>query len=306
MSRTDDDTWDITEGVGATALGIAAARAAETDSDNPLIVDPFARLFLEAAGDRTWTAFFSGTVPEEVADVDPELPVRMRSGVDYIGSRTKFFDDFFLSATEAGVRQAVILAAGLDTRVWRLPWPDGTRVYELDQPKVLDFKRATLAGSGAEPAAVLINVPIDLRQDWPKALEQAGFDASAATAWSAEGLLPFLPARGQDLLFDRVQALSAAGSRIAVETFGGDQANHDGLQRQRAQMERYRVAAADIPKVEDLWYHEDRADVADWLRRHGWDVTVTTAQELMARNHRGAPEHLRDAIPQSQFVMARR
>ena len=306
MSRTDDDTWDITESVGATALGVAAARAAETDSDNPLIVDPFARLFLEAAGDRTWTAFFSGTVPKEVADVDPELPVRMRSGVDYISSRTKFFDDFFLTEADAGVRQAVILGAGLDTRGWRLPWPDGTRVYELDQPKVLDFKRSTLAGSGAEPAADLIDVPLDLRQDWPKALDQVGFDASAATAWSAEGLLPFLPAQAQDLLFDRVQALSAAGSRIAVETFGGDRANPDGLQRQRAQMERYRVAATDIPKVEDLWYLDDRADVADWLRRHGWDVTVTTAQELMARNHRSAPEHLRDAVPQSQFVTARR
>ena len=153
MSRTDDDTWEISESVGATALAIAAARAAETDSDDPLIVDPFARLFLEAAGDRTWTAFFSGTVPKEVADLDPELAVRMRSGVDYIGSRTKFFDDFFLNAAEAGVRQAVILGAGLDTRGWRLPWPEGTRVYELDQPKVLDFKRSTLAGSGAEPAS---------------------------------------------------------------------------------------------------------------------------------------------------------
>ena len=107
MSRTDDDTWEISESVGATALAIAAARAAETDSDDPLIVDPFARLFLEAVCDRTWTAFFSGTVPKEVADLDPELAVRMRSGVDYIGSRTKFFDDFFLNAAEAGVRQAV-------------------------------------------------------------------------------------------------------------------------------------------------------------------------------------------------------
>jgi len=305
MSRTDDDAWDITESVGVTALGIAAARAAETDSDNPLIVDPFARLFLDAVGDRAWTAFFSGTVSKEVADVDPELSVRMRSGVDYISSRTKLFDDFFLNATEAGVRQAVILAAGLDTRAWRLPWPDETRVYELDQPKVLDFKRSTLAGSGAEPAAVLINVPIDLRQDWPKALEQAGYDASAPTAWSAEGLLPFLPARAQDLLFDRIEVLSASGSWVAVETFG-DLLTPDGLQRQRAQMERYRAAATDIPKVEDLWYLEERADVADWLRRHGWDVTVTTARELMARNHRSAPDHLEDAVPQSQFITARR
>ncbi|OBY29273.1 SAM-dependent methyltransferase [Mycolicibacter kumamotonensis] len=306
MSRTDDDAWDITESVGTTALAIAAARAAETDSDNPLIVDPFARLLVEASGDRTWTAFFDGTVPEEIADVDPELPVRMRSGVDYISSRTKYFDDFFLAAADDGVRQAVILGAGLDTRAWRLPWPDGARVYELDQPKVLNFKGSTLAGSGAEPPAVLVPVPVDLRQDWPKALDQAGYDASARTAWSVEGLLPFLPAQAQDLLFDRVQALSAAGSRVAIEAFGGDLVNSDSLRRQRAQMERYRVAAADIPKVEDLWYLEERADVADWLGRHGWDVTVITAQQLMADNHRSVPDHLGDAVPQSQFVTARR
>ena len=54
MARTDNDTWEITESVGATALGVASARAAETESDNPLIRDPFARVFLDAAGEGVW------------------------------------------------------------------------------------------------------------------------------------------------------------------------------------------------------------------------------------------------------------
>jgi methyltransferase (TIGR00027 family) len=170
----------------------------------------------------------------------------MQTMLDYMASRTVFFDEFFLAATHAGVRQAVILAAGLDARVWRLPWPDGITVYELDQPKVLEFKESTLEASGAHPTAAHVNVPVDLRQDWPKALRQAGFDASAPTAWSAEGLLPFLPAAAQDLLFDRVQELSAPGSRIAVEAFGSGVLDPDSMARQRAQMEKYRAAFREV------------------------------------------------------------
>lgn len=311
MARTDDDSWDITQSVGATALGVAASRAAESDRDDPLFSDPYAKLFLDAAGEGIWTVFSRGTLPEELADVDPQLPARMRAMGDYTASRTVFFDEFFLRATDAGVRQAVILAAGLDARAWRLPWPDGTTVYELDQPKVLEFKNATLQAAGARPRATQVNVPIDLRQDWPKALQQAGFDASAPTAWSAEGLMPFLPAHAQDLLFDRVQALSAAGSRIAVEAFSSSMFDPDRLAGQRALMQRYRAAAAtlqqtEIPDFEDLWYVEDRAEVADWLRGHGWDVEVTTAQELMAQNNRPAPEDVEDATPESLFVSAQR
>lgn len=311
MTRTDNDNWDITESVGATALGVAAARAAETESDNPLIVDPFAKLFLNAAGEGMWSMFSGGTLPKELADFDADLPARMQAMLDYMASRTVFFDEFFLTATHAGVRQAVILAAGLDARAWRLPWPDGTTVYELDQPKVLAFKESTLQANGAHPTARHVNVAVDLRQDWPKALRAAGFDASAPTAWSAEGLLPFLPAAAQDLLFDRVQELSAPGSRIAVEAFGSGVLDPDSLARQRAQMDKYRAAAAahgmaEIPDVVDLWYLEDRDDVADWLRWRGWDVSVASAHELVARNHRSAPEDLEDATPLSQFVSAQR
>ena len=136
MARTDNDTWEITESVGATALGVAAARAAETESENPLISDPFARVFLDAAGEGLWNWFAAPDLPAEIVEAQPDLVPRMRGMVDYMAARTSFFDQFFLDATRAGVHQVVILAAGLDSRAWRLPWPDGITVYELDQPRV--------------------------------------------------------------------------------------------------------------------------------------------------------------------------
>jgi methyltransferase (TIGR00027 family) len=311
VPRTDNDTWDITESVGATALGVAAARAAETESDDPLVRDPYAKMFLEAVGDGIWTRFSGAAQSDELVGVDPEFPERMMAMRDYVACRTVFFDDFFLSAAEAGVRQAVILAAGLDARAWRLPWPAGSIVYELDQPKVLEFKAATLQAAGARPTAVLVSVPIDLRQDWPAALKQAGHDATAPTAWTAEGLLPFLPAAGQDLLFERIHSISAPGSRVAVEAMDRDFLDPGRIERQRAMMQRYRTAAAelgqrDIPQIDDLWYFEERTDVGDWLRGRGWDVSVATARELLQRNDRSTRDHVQDAVPGSLFVSAQR
>src|ERR1700687_968412 len=195
MARTENDSWEITESVGATALGGAAARATEAESENPLISDPFARVFLDAAGDGMWNMCAISELPPEVAEAEPDLALRLRMRVDYMAARTAFFDGFFLDAAKAGVRQVVILAAGLDSRAWRLPWPsepDGVTVYELDQPKVLEFKSSTLDEYGAQPTSHRGGVPVDLRHDWPTALREAGFDASSPSVWSAEGLLPFL------------------------------------------------------------------------------------------------------------------
>src|SRR6201998_434858 len=213
MARTDNDSWEITESVGATALGVASSRAAETRSENPLIRDPFAPVFIDAAGDGVWN-WHSVPLPPEVIEAEPEVPLQMQAMIGYMACRTAFFDNFFLDATRAGIRQAVILAAGLDARSWRLPWPDGVTVYELDQPKVLDFKASTLHEHGDEPACHRVGVPVDLRQDWPKALQEAGFAASLPSAWSVEGLLMYLPATAQELLFERIEALTAPGSRV--------------------------------------------------------------------------------------------
>ncbi len=315
MARTDNDTWEITESVGATALGVAAARAAETESENPLISDPFARVFLNAAGDGMWNWFAAPDLPAEIAEAEPDLKPRMQGMVDYMAARTSFFDQFFLDAARSSVHQVVILAAGLDSRAWRLPWPDGPdgiTVYELDQPRVLEFKSSTLRESGAQPTCKLVHVPVDLRHDWPAALQEAGFDASAPSAWSAEGLLPFLPAVAQELLFERVHALSAGGSRIAVEAPGPDFLDEDARAKQRETMQRVRDLMAkleperDIPDVQDLWYLEEREDVDIWLGRHDWDVTVTPAEQLMARYDRRPPQGIEDAAPKTLFVAAER
>ena len=312
MPRTENDSWEITESVGATALGVASARAAETESENPLISDPYARVFLDAAGDGVWNWHAGPQLPAELIELEPDLPVQMQAMVGYMASRTAFFDTFFLNATQAGIRQVVILAAGLDSRSWRLPWPDGTTVYELDQTKVLDFKASTLREHGAEPACNRVPVAVDLRHDWPTALQRAGFDASAPSAWSAEGLMPYLPAAAQELLFDRVQWLTVPGSRVAVEALGPKFLDPEIREKRRARMDRISALLAEsdpqrqVPRTDELWYFEEREDVGDWFARNGWNVTVTPADELMAGYGRRAPKQVEDQVPGNLFVAAQR
>jgi methyltransferase (TIGR00027 family) len=294
MTRTDDDSWDITEGVGATALGVAWSRSEESSSSCPLFTDPYAKLFIE-------TAQRSGWRPPHGA-----FGERIRRIAGYAASRTKWFDEFFIAAGANGVVQTVILAAGLDSRAWRLPWLDDSVVFEIDQPKVLEFKTDTLRAHGVRPAARYVAVPVDLRQDWPKALLDAGFDTSEPTAWSAEGLLSYLPADAQDLLFDRIHELSARGSRIAVESFGPGFFDSDYLESRRRQMAKLREEAGadtdDPVDVQDLWYVEERTDVADWLREHCWNVTSIDSGDLMARYGRQPDDA--DVIPRTTFIEA--
>jgi methyltransferase (TIGR00027 family) len=307
MARTDNDSWDITESVGSTALGVAAARAAETDSENPLIQDPFARAFLDAAGPGMWSLTSDPELSAALTDLVPDLGAHTQVMVDFMAVRTKWFDELFLDAVASGIRQVVILASGLDSRSWRLPWPDGTTVYELDQAKVLEFKSSTLHNHGAQPAANLVSVAVDLRQDWPTALQQAGFDAAAPTMWSAEGLLRYLPAAAQDLLFERIDSLSAPGSRLATNGPSKNAVNPDLLASQHEQSKRLRVAAAqvlgtEIPNVEELWYPQERTEIVDWLSAHGWEASAIGMADLLARHGRNVPAD--DVMPPVVFTSA--
>ncbi|MDT5138980.1 MAG: hypothetical protein QOD58_3242 [Mycobacterium sp.] len=311
MPRTDNDSWEITQSVGSTALGVAAARAAETESENPLIKDPFARVFVDAAGEGMWTLYADPALLAQASEIEPTIGARAQLMVDFMATRTAFFDEFFLGAADAGVRQVVILASGLDARAWRLPWPEGTVVYELDQPKVLEFKTATLEQHGALPTSRLVNVPIDLRQDWPKALQEAGFDPTQPSAFSAEGLVRYLPAQAQDLLFERIHALSAPGSWLASNVPDKGFINDELVAHQREEMQRMREVAsrlvdAEIPAVEDLWYPEERTALPDWLRERGWEASASNFPELMARYHRTVPSGSEDSMPPTLFVSAQR
>lgn len=311
MTRTDHDSWEITESVGATALGVAAARAAETESEHPLFRDPFARMFLNAVGTGIWSLFDSSALPGELTDADPDLAARMHALDDLFACRTAFIDEFFRAAADVGVRQFVILAAGLDSRAWRLPWPAGTRVYELDLPTVLEFKSSTLRAHGAQPTSERVEVPIDLREDWPNALRQAGFDTRIPTAWSAEGLLRYLPARAQDLLLERIHALSGAGSRIAVNAPTRDVLDPEHVQRDLELSKRLQAAAArlgisEVPDLHELWYAEERGDVGQWLDEHGWRVSVTNSNDVLAHYGRSAARNEFAAAPTNLFISAER
>src|SRR6202035_393416 len=179
------------------------------------------------------------TIPAKLAESDPDAAAIFEYMQSYQGVRTHFFDAYFSTAVAAGIRQVVILASGLDSRAYRLDWPAGTTVFEIDQPKVLEYKAATLAAHGATPSADRHEVAIDLRQDWPAALIAEGFDPKAPTAWLAEGLLMYLPAEAQDRLFTQITELSAPGSRVAAETA----ANHSDERRQELRDRLDRVAA---------------------------------------------------------------
>ncbi len=195
------------------------------------------------------------------------------------------FDDYFTEVTHDGIRQVVILAAGLDSRAFRLDWPAGTTVYEIDQPKVLEYKTATLQAHGAVSRARHVPVPIDLRDDWPAALIAAGFDPAQPTAWLAEGLLPYLPGEAQDRLFDIVSSHSAPGSRLAVEDFAMDPARYTPEKRPRAEArgEHMRISLGlDIDADALMYTGDDRADAAEWLAAHGWDVDAVDSAEEMA------------------------
>ncbi|SHX45056.1 S-adenosyl-L-methionine-dependent methyltransferase [Mycobacteroides abscessus subsp. bolletii] len=310
MARSDGDSWEITESVGATALGVASARDAETRSENPLISDPYASCFLAAAGDGVWSMYrFDGEPPGALLEAEPRLLERIAAMRSYVACRTKFFDDFFRDAGEAGISQAVILAAGLDARAWRLDWPADAVLFELDLPKVLAFKADTLDAQGASARVRYVPVAVDLRDDWPTALESAGFDPSQPASWIAEGLLPYLPPAAQDLLFERIDVLSVPGSRIAVENFGEGSFDPETLARQRERGQAFRRAAEklqgqDIPDVADLWYLEDRTDAGEFLAGRGWRTTSETTLALLERHGRRIPADLPDATPHSAFLSA--
>ncbi len=281
--RTEGDSWDLASSVGATATMVAAARALASQGPDALLDDPLADPLVRAVGLDPFIRIIDG---ELTFEDDPLLNRKART--QQIAVRTRFFDDFFTDATNDGIRQAVILASGLDTRAYRLRWPAGTVVYEIDQPQVIEFKTTTLAGLGAEPTAERRTVAIDLRDDWPTALRESGFDVTRPAAWSAEGLLPYLPSEAQDHLFDNITALSAPGSRLATEHVPDPQAfTNERVQRFT---ERWRRAGFDLDAA-DLFYLGERSIVIDYLTDHGWQVAPHPARELYARNGFEFPEN---------------
>jgi methyltransferase (TIGR00027 family) len=275
VARTDDDTWDLASSVGATATMVAAARAIASQEPDALIHDPYAAPLVRAVGIDFFTKLVDGVLTP--GGIDDDVAAKVMT--DVMAVRTRFFDDFFVDTTAAGVRQAVILASGLDSRAYRLPWPDGTVVYEIDQPRVIEAKSAAMARIGASPTCDRRVVAIDLREDWPDALRRSGFDPGQRTAWSAEGLLAYLSPAAQDRLFDDITATSAPGSRLATEYHPDGGASMAA--RASAITGAWRDQGFDLD-MSELFYGGERTPVADYLTGHGWEVSARTRPEVFA------------------------
>jgi methyltransferase (TIGR00027 family) len=278
MARTDRDSWDLASSVGATATMVAAARAAASRRPDPVINDPFAEPLVRAVGLDLFTRVAAGEL--DFADVDDGVGFpRM---VDTFAARARFYDDYFAEAGSAGLRQVVIVASGLDARPYRLSWPAGTTLYEIDQPEVIEFKTATLRELGAKAGAEHRPLGIDLREDWPAALRGAGFDAGQPTAWLAEGvLIGFLPPEAEVRLLDHVTELSTAGSKFAAD-YGSVRGQTEQEQRQAQVMtDRWREHGLDL-HIPDLAYPGEHTDVAAHLQADGWDTATFVLADLFA------------------------
>ncbi|MFN8369842.1 MAG: SAM-dependent methyltransferase [Bacteriovoracaceae bacterium] len=181
-------------GVGKTGLLVAAMRARESErseADGPLFSDPFARAL---AGTDGWYIWKIAT------DAVGEQPS--------IALRTRYFDDRIKLALEQGVRQIVILAAGMDSRAYRLKFPVNTKIYELDRAEVLAYKQERLIGARLQ--CERSEIAVDLKDDWEKKLIEAGFKKGEKTVWIVEGLLMYLDESAVVSLFKRINSLATS------------------------------------------------------------------------------------------------
>jgi methyltransferase (TIGR00027 family) len=272
---------DAPTGVGTTALGVAGARAIESTRDDRLFDDPLAAAFLTAAG---WEG-------PNAATIEAGRRSRLGAMAAWVVARTRFLDDLLLDAAANGVRQVVLLGAGLDSRAFRLAWPEGTRVFELDSPEMLAFKQRVVDEQGAEPRAERIAIAVDLREDWVRALRDAGFDEHSPTAWIVEGLLVYLDEDAVDRLLREITSLSAPGSRMGITASS------------KGSIDSWRETVGD--EISKLWISALPTDPVTWLDGYGWSAGAYDSRDRLRAYGRPAPDRADGETP-TWLIDARR
>lgn len=250
------------DGVSETALWTVRMRAQESARPDALFDDPLAEEFLSAA---------------RAAGAPPGTGVLQKVLPDWLAVRTRFFDDHLLAAARSGCRQVVLLGAGLDTRAYRLDWPDGTHVFEVDLPAVQAFKEKVLAGRSPD-AAGRTTVAADLLGDWRGAALAAGFDPALPTAWLCEGLLFYLAPEAVESLVGVVSGLSAPGSTLGAECLNADTADSPFV---KPWLEA--LSGSGTPWI---WHLKD---AERWWAGHGWQARVADMLALPYAVERFAP-----------------
>lgn len=258
------------DGVAMTAIGVAVIRARESRRPDRLYDDPLAQVLTDAAR--------GGFAPERWARLEA-LADRFYEGRS-VGVR--LVDDRIRSAVASGIRQIVLIGAGLDTRAFRMELPKGTRIFELDLPETFSFKEPVIASAGASPRCERYVLPVDLRTDWVKPLLAAGFRVDEPTHWVDEGVLGYLSSEEALAVVAALTELSAPGSNFGVSRFAVDP--NSG---QYAELRRLVSGDEASPRVPGGL----GADAEAWLEQHGWDTEFRSWNELVAALDRPAAVH---------------
>lgn len=261
----------------ATARWAAAQRAQENDRDPPLFVDPLA-------------AVLAGEFGREALRRSRDANPHHEATAAFLAVRTRFLDEVALRAAHGGIRQVVLLGAGMDTRAFRLGWPDGVALYELDQPDLLEEKASLLRDAGAAPSCRRVAVPADLEGDWPSALTGAGMSPGRPTAWLLEGLLYYFDSAGAERIVGLLSRLSAAGSVLGADLVSAAYITSPSTSAALGQMARQGFPwrfGSDEPEA--------------FLARHGWRARVLQPGDPGAdygRWRRPVPPRDRTDVPQ--------
>jgi methyltransferase (TIGR00027 family) len=271
--------------VGLTARWIAASRAVESDRADALFHDPLARAL---AGDEGFAVRQTlGRAMSTGDDRDPHLAIR-----------TRFFDDALLDAARTdGMRQVLMLAAGMDSRAFRLDWPEGTVLFEVDRTEIFDSKESILERLGAQPRCDRRVVRADLAQDWAPSVHGAGFDSTARTAVLIEGLVMYLDEGDVRRLFDTLKDLVPDGSWLGMDIINTEMLTSP-------------YTGGLIKMLESLGcpWKFGTPSAADFLQQYGWSATLTSPGDPEANYgiwpFPPIPQHLPN-LPRTWFVRAR-
>ncbi len=266
--------------IGATALWAAAVRAAESSREDRLFDDPWAVALASKEG-QEWLAG---------RPADSTLVMTLR---------TRYFDDFLLRVSgQDGLRQILILAAGLDMRAFRLDWPKETRLFELDQADIFDYKEQSLSFLGAQATCDRQVVRVDLTQPWSKELVANGFDSREPSCWLLEGFLFYLPNESITQIIEQITDLAAPGSWLGFDINNSDMMTSPWTKAwvdMQAQMGAPWVGTMDDPE--------------GFLGERGWQVTLTQAGQPDANYGRWAlpiiPTRAAN-MPHNWFVTAKK
>lgn len=264
----------LPSGVGRSAFFVTWTRMLESRRPDALFHDPVAEI---ALAELAKSAEVSEMAKILGSDRGSAATTEDEDRFAYFAVRTRYFDDRLLAATHRGIRQVVLLAAGMDGRAWRVDWPIGTTLYELDLPDIMEFKEAALATSGLTPRCYRRGVRVDLTADWGKPLLDAGFNAVEPTVWLAEGVLQYLTLDAGDAMLSRVTELSVAGSELLLEH------NSKIMESEAGRSVREAVEASGVA------WKSARDDLQPWLDEYGWRAEVHAGSDSAISHGRKVP-----------------